>query len=109
MFTQISIDEKSERLFKLFDEKAPEKHPVFSAAKIAEEMGEAIDLVLKLEGYTMESFDVDELKKGLSEELADIVITTFVCSKLYGVDLWKAVNRKLGVEISRWEKFETLT
>ena len=40
------MEDKFERLFKLFDEKAPVKHPVFQAAKIAEETGEAISLAL---------------------------------------------------------------
>ena len=107
MSSPIFLNEKFERLLKLFDEKALKTNPVFSAAKIAEETGEAIDLVLKLEGFTREKYTVDELKKGLSEELADIVITTYVCSKIYEIDLWKAVDRKLDVEISRWKNFET--
>jgi len=101
------LEDKFERLFKLFDEKAPQKHPVFQAAKIAEETGEAINLVFKLVGFRRESYDVEEIKKRLSDELADIVITTFVCAKVCGVDLWKAVERKLGIEIGRWENFET--
>lgn len=95
-----------ERLFKLFDEKAPEKHPVFQAAKIAEETGEAINLVFKLVGFRRESYDVEEIREKLSEELADIVITTFTCAKICEVDLWAAVERKLDVEIKRWENFE---
>lgn len=102
------MKEKFERLFKLFNEKAPEKHPVFQAAKIAEETGEAINLVFKLVGFRRENYNVDEIKEGLSEELADIVITTFVCAKVCGVDLWKAVERKLNIEIGRWEKFEPI-
>jgi len=101
------LEDKFERLFKLFDEKAPEKHPVFQAAKIAEETGEAINLVFKLVGLRREIYDVEETKKKLSDELADIVITTFVCSKVCGVDLWKAVDRKLDAETGRWENFET--
>lgn len=40
------MEDKLERLFKLLDEKAPMKHPVFKAAKIAEETGEAIGSIL---------------------------------------------------------------
>jgi NTP pyrophosphatase (non-canonical NTP hydrolase) len=100
------LEDKFERLFKLFDEKAPVKHPVFQAAKIAEETGEAINLAFKLTGLRRESYDVNEIREKLSDELADIVITTFTCAKVCGVDLWKAVERKLDVEIGRWEKFE---
>ena len=100
------MKERFERLFEVFCEKAPEKHPVFQAAKIAEETGEAINLVFKLASFRRESYDVEEIKRRLSDELADIVITTFVCAKVCGVDLWKAVERKLDIEISRWEKFE---
>lgn len=39
---------KFEELWRLFDEKIPKRHPVFQAAKIAEETGEAISLVFKL-------------------------------------------------------------
>jgi NTP pyrophosphatase (non-canonical NTP hydrolase) len=42
----------------------------------------------------------------LGEELADVVITTYVCAKVCGIDLWKAVERKLDMEIERWQKFE---
>jgi len=100
------LKDKFERLFEVFDEKASEKHPVFQAAKIAEETGEAINLVFKLVGFRRESYDVEEIRKKLSEELADVVITTFVCAKVCGVDLWNAVERKLDIEIERWEKFE---
>lgn len=100
------MEDKFEILFKLFDEKALAKHPVFQAAKIAEETGEAISLAFKLTGLRRESYDIGEIKEKLSDELADIVITTFTCAKVCGVDLWKAVERKLNVEIGRWEKFE---
>jgi NTP pyrophosphatase (non-canonical NTP hydrolase) len=102
----VRLEDKFEILFKLFDEKAPVKHPVFQAAKIAEETGEAISLAFKLTGLRRESYDIGEIKEKLSDELADIVITTFTCAKVCGVDLWKAVERKLNVEIGRWEKFE---
>jgi NTP pyrophosphatase (non-canonical NTP hydrolase) len=100
------LEDKFERLFKIFNEKAPEKHPVFQAAKIAEETGEAINLVFKLVGFRRESYDVEEIRKKLSDELADVVITTYICSRVCGVDLWKAVKRKLDMEIERWEKFK---
>lgn len=100
------MEEKFERLFKLFDEKAPKKHPVFQAAKIAEETGEAISLAFKLTGLRRENYNIAVIREKLSDELADIVITTFTCAKVCGVDLWKAVERKLDIEIERWEKFE---
>ena len=53
------MEEKFERLFELFNKKASEKHPVFQAAKIAEETGEAINLVFKLVGFRRESYDVE--------------------------------------------------
>jgi hypothetical protein len=34
-----ALEDKFERLFKLFDEKTPVKHPVFQAAKIARRNG----------------------------------------------------------------------
>ena len=98
--------QKFERLWQIFSEKAPEKHPVFQAAKIAEETGEAINSVFKLVGFRRESYDVEEIRKKLSDELADVVITTYICSRVCGVDLWKAVERKLDMEVERWEKFE---
>ena len=100
------MKDKFERLLKLFDEKDPEKHPIFQAAKIAEETGEAINLVFKLVGFRRESYDVEEIRKRLGEELADIVITTFTCAKICEVDLWKAIERKLSIETERWEKFK---
>jgi NTP pyrophosphatase (non-canonical NTP hydrolase) len=103
------MEDKFEVLFRLFDEKASEKHPVFQAAKIAEETGEAINLVFKLVGFRRESYDTEEVRRKLSDELADVVITTYTCARVCGVcgvDLWKAVERKLDMEIERWQKFE---
>ena len=99
------MEDRFETLFRLFDEKASEKHPVFQAAKIAEESGEAISLVFKLAGFRRENYDAEDVRKKLGDELADVVITTFVCARVCGVDLWKAVERKLDMEIERWQKF----
>lgn len=96
-------------MFRLFDEKASEKHPVFQAAKIAEETGETINLVLKLVGFRRENYDTEEVRRRLSDELADIVITIYTCARVCGIDLWKAVERKLDMEIERWQKFEVAT
>ena len=101
----MELKEKFEKLYELFDQKATEKHPVFQAAKIAEETGEAINLVFKLVGFRRENYDVEEIREKLSSELADVVITTFVCAKVCGIDLWKAVDKKLDVEIRRWGEF----
>jgi NTP pyrophosphatase (non-canonical NTP hydrolase) len=100
------MEDKFEILFRLFNEKASEKHPVFQVAKIAEETGEAINLVFKLVGFRRERYDVEEIRAKLGDELADVVITTYTCARVCGVDLWKAVERKLDVEIERWQKFE---
>jgi NTP pyrophosphatase (non-canonical NTP hydrolase) len=103
------LEKKFEALFRLFDEKVSEKHPVFQAAKIAEETGEAINLVFKLVGFRRESYDMEEVRRRLSDELADVVITTYTCARVCGVDLWKAVEKKLDMEIERWQKFEGTT
>jgi NTP pyrophosphatase (non-canonical NTP hydrolase) len=103
------LEKKFEVLFRLFDEKASEKHPVFQAAKIAEETGEAINLVFKLVGFRRESYDTEEVRRKLSDELADVVITTYTCARVCGIDLWKAVERKLDMEIERWQRFEATT
>jgi len=47
----LELKEKFEKLYRLFDQGASEKHPVFQAAKIAEETGEAINLVFKACGF----------------------------------------------------------
>ena len=91
------LKDKFERLYDLFNEKAPVKNPVFQAAKIAEETGEAIKLVFKLVGFRREKYDTEEIQETLGEELADVVLATFVCSKECGVDLWKALETKLNV------------
>ncbi len=100
------VKHKLKRLVELFEDRAPEKHPVFQAAKIAEETGEATNLVFKLAGFRRESHDSNEIRESLGEELADIVITTFVCARVCQVDLWKAIERKLDNEIERWDRFE---
>ena len=101
------MKEKFERLYELFNNKAPEKHPVFQAAKIAEETGEVINLVFKFVGFRRERYDLEDIKEKLADELADVVITTFTCAKVCGVDLWEAIDKKLEVEIRRWEEFKS--
>lgn len=103
----MKLKEKFERLYELFNNKAPEKHPVFQAAKIAEETGEVINLVFKFVGFRRESYDLEDIKEKLADELADVVITTFTCAKVCGVDLWEAIDKKLEVEIRRWEEFKS--
>lgn len=103
----MELEDKFERMYQLFCEKAPVRHPVFQAAKIAEETGEVIKLVFKLVGFRREEYDIVEIKETLRDELADVVITTFVCAKECGVDLWKALEKKLNAEIDRWKNFET--
>ena len=56
------MEYKFETLFKLFNEQASEKHPVFQVAKIAEETGEAINLVFKLVGLRRERYDIEEIR-----------------------------------------------
>jgi NTP pyrophosphatase (non-canonical NTP hydrolase) len=98
-------EEKFEELWRIFNEKVSEKHPIFQAAKIAEETGEAINLVFKLVGFRRESYNIDEVRERLSGELADIVITTFICAKVCGINLWKTLDKKLDTEINRWRNY----
>ncbi len=97
---------KLERMYQTFNERVPVKHPVFQAAKIAEETGEAINLVFKLVGFRREEYDLEEIREKLGEELADIVITTYVCARECGVDLLEALDKKLDIEIDRWMNYE---
>jgi hypothetical protein len=57
------LEDKFERLFRLFDEKAPVKHPVFQAAKMAEETRETISLTFKLTGLRRESHNIAEVRE----------------------------------------------
>ena len=79
-------------MFRLFDEKVSEKHPVFQAAKVAEETGEAINLVFKLAGFRRESYDMEEVRRRLSDELADVVITAQVELMSFNQILQKIIN-----------------
>ena len=63
-------------------------------------------MVFKLVDFRREKYDVEEIRARLSDELADVVITTYTCARVCGVDLRKAVERKLDMEIERWQKFE---
>ncbi|MBS7619663.1 hypothetical protein KEJ21_03335 [Candidatus Bathyarchaeota archaeon] len=63
-------------------------------------------MVFKLVGFRREKYDVEEIRARVSGELADVVITAYVCARVCGVDLWKAVERKLDMEIERWQEFE---
>ena len=50
---------------------------------------------------------MEDIKEKLADELADVVITTFTCAKVCGVNLWEAIDKKLDVEIRRWEGFKS--
>jgi len=63
--------------------------------KISEEFGELCDEVLSSLGDQrkgkMENHDPD----GLSDEFADVIITTFLLAKLMNVDIPKALSKKI--------------
>jgi len=103
------LEERFEEIWRIFNEKVHDKHPIFQAAKIAEETGEAINFVFKLVGFRRENYNVQKVREKLSGELADIVITTFICAKVCEVNLWEAVDKKLCMEIKRWQEFRTST
>ncbi|MEM1552566.1 MAG: hypothetical protein QXS01_02880 [Candidatus Bathyarchaeia archaeon] len=57
-------------------------------------------------GFRREGYDVEEIKRKLGDELADVMITTYVCARMCQVNLWEALERKLDIEIERWQMFE---
>lgn len=63
-------------------------------------------MFFKLVGFRREKYDVEEIRARVSDELADVVLTAYVCARVCGIDLWKAVERKLDMKIERWQKFE---
>ena len=70
------MKEKFERLYELFNHKAPKKHPVFQAAKIAEETGEVINLAFKFAGFRRESYDLVDIKEKSNLESGKLPSTT---------------------------------
>jgi NTP pyrophosphatase (non-canonical NTP hydrolase) len=98
------IKKEDKRLRKKFSKEDEEKRILARMVKVTEEVGELADEVL---GYNSmqrkEKLDKHE-KDNLSDEFADVVITTFLLAEIMKVDIEKALEHKIKKIDKRYEK-----
>ena len=64
-------------------------------AKITEEVGELSEAVLVSWWNQRDDKVKDYTEEQLSDEFADVIITTFLLAKAMDVDMWKALENKI--------------
>ena len=98
------IKKEDKRLRKKFPKEDEEKRILARMVKVTEEVGELADEVL---GYNsmQRKEKLDKHKKdNLSDEFADVVITTFLLAEIMKVDIEKALEHKIKKIDKRYEK-----
>lgn len=86
---QISALEKKYGL-----EKDKEKDNWAYALKVGEELGEVYDVLLKMKGYQRKE-KIEEDKSKIEEEIADLIITSFILARSMNLDLDKIIRNKM--------------
>lgn len=90
------IKKEDQRLIKYYGNfKDEEKHILARTVKLTEELGELCDEVLS--HYSLQRQDKLDKRdtNNLSEEFADVVITTFLLAEAMKVDIEKALKQKI--------------
>jgi len=68
--------------------------PAFQGNELAGEVGEACNVIKKLERSRLGIAGSKDTIEHLAEELADVVICVDLIASTYGIDLWSAVKSK---------------
>lgn len=76
--------------------------PLFRAVELGGEAGEALNEVKKLERQRSGIAGSTSSVEKLSEELADVLITTFRLAAVYNIDLWGATVKKFNATSDRY-------
>ena len=99
------IDLENERLIKRFGKNFSEQREMILArtVKLAEEFGELCSEVLTSSGYQRQERLDKYDKNNLSDEFADVIITTLLLAKLMDVDIREALANKIEKINKRYE------
>ena len=99
------ISEEDRRLRKYYGGyKDEEKRRLARTVKLAEELGELCDEVLSYNSMQRKSKLEGRDANNLSEEFADVVITTLLLAEAMKVDIEKALKGKIKKINKRYEK-----
>jgi NTP pyrophosphatase (non-canonical NTP hydrolase) len=99
------VDVQDERLKKYYDELAdPEKIVLARTVKLAEELGELCQEVLAhLSLQRPQKLDKHD-KNNLSEEFADVLVTTLLLAKSMDIDVENALKKKIQTINTRFKQ-----
>ena len=93
-------------LIKVIDKKKPHNSgAMISFLKIAEELGETAQIIVKLEGVERKRkyLPNENLIEDLGSEIADILIVLSALAARYNIDLDKVLSAKIELEKERWK------
>lgn len=90
------IEIEDERLKKYYNSYSdPEKHILARTVKLTEELGELSDEVLAHTSLQRKQKLENHDTQNLSEEFADVILTTLLLAKAMNVDIEKALAKKV--------------
>jgi len=87
------IENESERLIKYYPCDNMDKETYARAVKLVEEVGELFNEILK--NSTLQRKEKQNVHENLSEEFADVIITTLLLAKRMDVDVKRALEKKV--------------
>ena len=87
--------EQCNKLKKMYNFDDPKKMNLPFTVKIMEELGELCDEVLAHSGLQRKEKLEKLNKKNLSEEFADVILTTFILAQNMGIDIEEGLTRKM--------------
>lgn len=94
------ISWENKRLLAAFDHGDKEKEVLYRSVKVSEEMGELSDQILH--SFSMQRKEKTDTnlairKEKLSQECADVILTTLLLAKSLEVDIWDALEKKITI------------
>jgi NTP pyrophosphatase (non-canonical NTP hydrolase) len=100
------IESENERIRKRYPHLDKEKLILAQAVKINEELGELYNEVLNHCSLQRKEKLDNMDKRGIEEEVSDVLITTLLLAKRMDVDIEKALEEKISKINKRYEKLE---
>jgi len=95
---------ENERLRKRYPDTDNEKMILAQTVKINEELGELCDEVLAHTSLQRKEKLESHDKERISEEFADVLITTLLLAETMGIDIERALEKKMEKLNERYEK-----
>ncbi len=91
------IDEEIIRLERLYSQKSNEELTLAMTIKLGEEVGELFNEILAHNGFQRKE-KLDRLdEKEIEKEIADVIITTFIIARRFGINPETAIKEKMEI------------